>query len=786
MEDGQEKEDAIAAGEQEAMEAAFEGGGDKEGWEAMKACCQVLVFITFLILFSIIIMVDSDPFERNLQAQITTHFHQKFNSFYKPNAVNTHEKFWDYLEHGFLVGTYGKCWEDMTPVPQPMLVDAEAYVDENGNIVQPEVPVRLREGAPLHPCPSQPGMEPDITPLPSLGGNMYQTNRIMGAVQMRQVRVEPGNPNVDPAKCGGQLAYSAYFTMCVPAYSVETEAKSEYPDSGSTTYTYQEMVTTPMPGVYALYSGGGYVEMLSNNKTETVTLLRELRENNWLDITTRAVMLDFNLWNPNLEMYVVVRLLFEVSPIGIWNYNVRVLILKPRYLRLFGNNSAFEWFMTICEAMVLLFVLYYVAEEVSEMVVSMSEYFQDGWNLIDWASLTILILFFYIRVDNYIVAGDFAPMGLMEIDDHKYYESLQYVAERMASARSLNSFNVVLIWLKVVKYIPFLPYSRVLKEIFAACWQLFVSFAVIFSIFFVGFGLAFNVGFGMDYEELQSWPISWVYLGRSLLGDVDVTKVYRNNPWSGSILLGFFVLGVYMVLMNLWYALILYAFSLTRERIVESQEARGEKPILDTLMDGIAKGIKEKVNIMEFIKKFPGLHARTVEKWRRENVKTEKRREKRLALELDRTNNQRLDRARSGFSLMRFNKTLDRGAAMPDNEKRMGMGVMAIQDQEQADDASSVSEASLDIGPLSPTKIHTKKKWKKRMGLVDPIVPEMFELEEAVVAIGNQIRERITHIGQEVADEMKETKEVLSGINDVIGVVSRRVKDLDTVQKQYL
>jgi hypothetical protein len=33
---------------------------------------------------------------------------------------------------------------------------------------------------------------------------------------------------------------------------------------------------------------------------------------------------------------------------------------------------------------------------------------------------------------------------------------------------------------------------------------------------------------------------------------------------------------------------------------------------------------------------------------------------------------------------------------------------------------------------------------------------------------------------------MKQTKEVLSGINDVIGVVVRRVKDLDNVQKQYL
>merc|ERR1719453_1747484 len=111
-----------------------------------------------------------------------------------------------------------------------------------------------------------------------------------------------------------------------------------------------------------------------------------------------------------------------------------------------------------------------------------------------------------------------------------------------------------------------------------------------------------------------------------------------------------------------------------------------------------------------------------------------------------------------------------------------GRGVEVRQDE--AD--SEVSGASLDMGPLSPTKVHAKQKWKKRMGLEEKIIPELFELESAISSLGNQVLDRVKHIGDEVKSEMLETKEVLSGINDVLGVVNRRVKDLEVVQREHL
>jgi hypothetical protein len=279
-----------------------------------------------------------------------------------------------------------------------------------------------------------------------------------------------------------------------------------------------------------------------------------------------------------------------------------------------------------------------------------------------------------------------------------------------------------------------------------------------------------------------------VYLGRSLLGDVDVTRVYQNAPLSGSILLGLFVLGIYMVLMNMWYALILHAFSQTRERLLSEQESKGEKSLVEEFVDGISASLKGAVKLERIVKKFPGLYARTVVKWRRQTAKVAKRRERRLAVEADRQMAMRVDRIRSGYTIMPFHKSLDSKELAKLGGVSLGLenGGRGVEVRGDPDVESEVSGASLDMGPLSPSKVHAKQKWKKRMGLEDRIIPELFELENAVLSLGNQVLERVNHIGDEVKGEMAETKEVLSGINDVLGVVNRRVKDLAVVQREHL
>merc|ERR1719409_1132080 len=74
------------------------------------------------------------------------------------------------------------------------------------------------------------------------------------------------------------------------------------------------------------------------------------------------------------------------------------------------------------------------------------------------------------------------------------------------------------------------------------------------------------------------------------------------------------------------------------------------------LMTGALDAIRS-YDYASIVKKFPGLYARTIMKWRRTARELEKRKAKRHKIERERMKNRLLDRAKTGFTLMPFNQT---------------------------------------------------------------------------------------------------------------------------------
>merc|ERR1719252_274276 len=144
---------------------------------------------------------------------------------------------------------------------------------------------------------------------------------------------------------------------------------------------------------------------------------------------------------------------------------------------------------------IILFVLYYIAEEVSEFSILKLEYLKDGWNLLDWTNLVLLIVVLVIRLLTYMEAGGL-EIGVKELVDPFHFNNLQGVAGNIKTVRQINAFNAVLIWLKTIKYINFIPYVSTLIWTIRMSWQMLVSFISIFLTTFTGFVIAYNVGFG--------------------------------------------------------------------------------------------------------------------------------------------------------------------------------------------------------------------------------------------------------------------------------------------------
>merc|ERR1711959_266950 len=126
--------------------------------------------------------------------------------------------------------------------------------------------------------------------------------------------------------------------------------------------------------------------------------------------------------------------------------------------------------------------------------------------------------------------------------EKNHYTPMQSIAERLLFARTINAFNAVLIWAKVVKYIGFMPYIKTLLVTIETCWKQFMSFLFMFLIIFLAFVIAYTIGFGETIRELSTTGATGVYLARSFLGDIDLTNVYLEAPIFGAFLILFFML----------------------------------------------------------------------------------------------------------------------------------------------------------------------------------------------------------------------------------------------------
>ena len=82
--------------------------------------------------------------------------------------------------------------------------------------------------------------------------------------------------------------------------------------------TAAELKSTPMiyVGKVGYYSGGGAAQNLHSLKNESQLIVKELKEALWIGRGTRAVFVDFTVYNANINLFCVIKLTFEFPATG--------------------------------------------------------------------------------------------------------------------------------------------------------------------------------------------------------------------------------------------------------------------------------------------------------------------------------------------------------------------------------------------------------------------------------------------------------------------------------------
>ena len=69
-------------------------------------------------------------------------------------------------------------------------------------------------------------------------------------------------------------------------------------------------------GKYSTYLGGGYIYNLSGNLSLIQKDLFSLQKMYWIDKRTRAIIIEFSLFNPNVNLLSFCQMVFELLPSG--------------------------------------------------------------------------------------------------------------------------------------------------------------------------------------------------------------------------------------------------------------------------------------------------------------------------------------------------------------------------------------------------------------------------------------------------------------------------------------
>ena len=90
----------------------------------------------------------------------------------------------------------------------------------------------------------------------------------------------------------------------------------EEPAKGFTYQNASELEAQSLDGIFAIYEGGGYAHTLGKTQKSAAQRVAYLKENNWIDKQTRAVFVEFTTFNPQLWLFSVSFIHFEMAATG--------------------------------------------------------------------------------------------------------------------------------------------------------------------------------------------------------------------------------------------------------------------------------------------------------------------------------------------------------------------------------------------------------------------------------------------------------------------------------------
>ncbi|TNN06289.1 Polycystin-2, partial [Schistosoma japonicum] len=382
-----------------------------------------------------------------------------------------------------------------------------------------------------------------------------RTNRIIGYAMMRQLRTKKDSCEVH------ELA-KHLFKHCYASYDMFNEDKETYgiswtkfqgnekSNNSAPEYVYQnssQLKGYPYLGQITWYSGGGYVHLLRGSKDEMLDMMSYLNETHWIEFSTRAIIIQFTVYNPNVNLFAIITALVEMPGIGslIPSYRIETA-------NLFGSGT--ETTQITFQALFAFILFCYLIKEIRNIFRQRLKYFTRFWNFVElfiiFGSIAAIAAYIYMILSTKSSVEEFSRThGNIFMN----FQLLAYWNENLTYLTAVICFFAML---KLVFLFRFnyrigllgsvLKYAA--KDLKYFCF----IFLIVFSAFVVVFYLLYNDTLSGFKTILNAIETSM----QIILGKFDFTSMYERQMVLGPLLFAAFSLCVVFVMVCMFIAIL--------------------------------------------------------------------------------------------------------------------------------------------------------------------------------------------------------------------------------------
>jgi len=332
-------------------------------------------------------------------------------------------------------------------------------------------------------------------------------------------------------------------------------------------YTKSSQIDSyPYAGIANTYMGGGYLFKMNNlghDQSILIKNLENLKQNDWIDRQTRAVFIEFTIYNPNINLFSNCLILFEFISTG---QIIKSSQFSP--INLFDiNNSSFISFKIIMNVIYMIFISMFMIKEIREILKDKMKYFKQFYNYIEliiiafsWASFSMYLYRLYSSYEVYNLLKkskkDFTQTAQMGSFIQSAFINLQYISYCNDVLQMFLGFCAAFGTIRFIKLLRFNKKIIVFIQAFSHSIRDLLSFGLLFVIFWISFVQAMYLIFNEKSSQFATLVTSMETLFQLILGKFDVLPIIKANALFGSIFYILYNILVVFMLINIFLSIL--------------------------------------------------------------------------------------------------------------------------------------------------------------------------------------------------------------------------------------